>query len=340
MIVRIRISIGPTLAAVVFWMTGVVIATDVSQPIPTAVKILLETRCLSCHNDVDREGEFSLQSRTAAFRDGYLVPHRPQDSHLLRVIKPTTDGPAAMPKDGEPLSFDQVRVLEEWIASGAAWPQAVTLQDPVVDDFDWWSLQPIGRPAVPELPAGHSRGARIRSPVDAFVRRQQLARGLTVAREADRLALIRRVTYDLTGLPPTPEELNEFLAEDRDDAWERLVERLLASPHYGERWGRHWLDVVKYADTCGYDKDKLRLNAWPYRNYVIQSFNDDKPYSRFVQEQIAGDVLFPGEADGILGLGFIAAGPWDFIGHVEVSEAKLDGKVARNLDRDDMVSIR
>ncbi len=110
------------------------------------------------------------------------------------------------------------------------------------------------------------------------------------------------------------------------------------SQHYGERWARHWLDVVKYADTCGYDKDKLRPNAWPYRDYVIRSLNEDKPYARFVQEQIAGDVLFPGEPDGILGLGFLAAGPWDFIGHVEVPESKIDGKVARNLDRDEMVS--
>ena len=113
---------------------------------------------------------------------------------------------------------------------------------------------------------------------------------------------------------------------------------MLESKHYGEHWARHWLDVAKYADSCGYDKDKLRPNAWPYRDYVIRSLNDDKPYARFVQEQIAGDVLFPDDPDGIVGLGFIAAGPWDFIGHVEVAEAKLDGKVARNLDRDDMVS--
>ncbi|MEE2825792.1 MAG: DUF1553 domain-containing protein, partial [Planctomycetota bacterium] len=118
----------------------------------------------------------------------------------------------------------------------------------------------------------------------------------------------------------------------------KLVERLLASPRYGEHWARHWLDVVKYADTCGYDKDKLREHAWPYRDYVIRSLNQDKPYARFLQEQVAGDLLFPGTSDGILGLGFIAAGPWDFIGHVEVPETKVDGKVARNLDRDDMVS--
>src|SRR5690606_382485 len=146
------------------------------------------------------------------------------------------------------------------------------------------------------------------------------------------------LSFDLVGLPPTPEQIEAFVADPDPLAYERLVERLLASPGYGERWGRHWLDVVKYADTCGYDKDKLRPNAWPYRDYVIRSFNEDKPYARFVREQIAGDVLYPGEPDGILGLGFIAAGPWDFIGHVEVPESKIDGKVARNLDRDEMVS--
>ncbi len=116
------------------------------------------------------------------------------------------------------------------------------------------------------------------------------------------------------------------------------MDRLLASPRHGERWARHWLDVVHYGDTHGYDKDKLRPNAWPYRDYVIRAFNDDKPYARFVQEQIAGDVLFPGTHDGIEALGFIAAGPWDAIGHLEVPETKVDGKIARHFDRDDMVA--
>ncbi len=146
------------------------------------------------------------------------------------------------------------------------------------------------------------------------------------------------MTYDLIGLPPTPDEMDAFEKDNDPRAYDKVVDRLLGSKHYGERWARHWLDVVKYADTCGYDEDKLRPNSWPYRDYVIRSFNDDKPYAQFVQEQIAGDVLFPGQPDGILGLGFIAAGPWDFIGHAEVPELKIDGKIARNLDRDDMVS--
>jgi hypothetical protein len=129
-----------------------------------------------------------------------------------------------------------------------------------------------------------------------------------------------------------------FVADADAQAYERLVDRLLASPHYGERWARHWLDVVHYGETHGYDKDKPREHAWPYRDYVIRAFNADKPYGRFVEEQVAGDVLFPGTRDGIEALGFIAAGPWDFIGHAELPESKIDGKIARHIDRDDMVA--
>ncbi len=175
-----------------------------------------------------------------------------------------------------------------------------------------------------------------------MVQQLLVQKGLAPSPAAEPRVLVRRLYFDLIGLPPTPEEVASFerecATESADVAYDRLVDRLLESPHYGERWARHWLDVVKYADTAGYDKDKLRPNAWPYRDYVIQSFNSDKPYSRFVQEQIAGDVLFPGTADGILGLGFLAAGPWDWIGHAEVPESKLDGKVARHTDRDEMVS--
>ena len=199
----------------------------------------------------------------------------------------------------------------------------------------WWSRKPLVEPKVPEAKEW------ARNEVDRFILAKLKANDLQPSKEASSLVLIRRLTHDLTGLPPTPKETEEFLKKHReapDQAYEGLVDRLLASPRYGERFSRHWLDVVKYADTCGYDKDKLRPNAWPYRDYVIRSFNEDKPYARFVQEQVAGDNLFPGTPDGILGLGFLAAGPWDFIGHVEVPESKIDGKVARNLDRDDMTS--
>src|SRR5690606_14250998 len=143
------------------------------------------------------------------------------------------------------------------------------------------------------------------------------ATGLNYSAEADRRTLIRRLYFDLIGLPPQPEVVQEFLRAETPRAYERLMDHLLASPQYGERWARHWLDVVHYGDSHGYDKDKVRPNAWPYRDYVIRSFNEDKPYTRFVEEQLAGDALYPGTRDGIEGLGFIAAGPWDFVGHAE-----------------------
>ncbi len=200
---------------------------------------------------------------------------------------------------------------------------------------NWWSRKPL---VAPKLPPENQWA---RNEVDRFILAKLKANDLRPSQEASSLALVRRVTHDLTGLPPNPQETEEFLVaynKDPDKAYEALVDRLLASPRYGERFARHWLDVAKYADTCGYDKDKLRPNAWPYRDYVIRSFNEDKPYAQFVQEQVAGDALFPNEPDGILGLGFLAAGPWDHIGHSEVPESKIDGMVARNLDRDDMVS--
>lgn len=176
-----------------------------------------------------------------------------------------------------------------------------------------------------------------RNAVDAFVRAGLESVGILPSEEADRRTLIRRLSFDLRGLPPSAEEVEVFLADPGPNAYEHLVDRWLASPQYGERWARHWLDIVHYGETHGYDKDQPRPNAWPYRDYVIRAFNEDRPYSRFVQEQIAGDVLYPDTRDGVEALGFVSAGPWDLIGHAEVPETKMDGQVARHLDRDDMV---
>jgi hypothetical protein len=241
-------------------------------------------------------------------------------------------------------------------SAGHASPSTSELPPAIAND--WWSLQPLAKPALPGFPNPQSA---VRNPIDAFIQAKLREHGLSPSPPADPRTLIRRLHFDLLGLPPTPEEVEAFVRncspahpptlppagapaggqvgrwESERVAYERLVDRLLASPHYGERWARHWLDVVHYGDTHGYDKDKPRPHAWPYRDYVIRAFNEDKPYARFVQEQVAGDVLFPGTRDGIEALGFIAAGPWDFIGHVELPETKIDGKVVRHLDRDDMV---
>ncbi|HMJ66051.1 MAG TPA: DUF1549 and DUF1553 domain-containing protein [Candidatus Binatia bacterium] len=196
-----------------------------------------------------------------------------------------------------------------------------------------WAFRPGTCPAVPQVKAG----SWCRNPIDNFILEKLETKGLTPSPEADRRTLLRRLSFDVTGLPPTLDEVTEFMKSRDPLAYERAVDRLLASPRYGERWARHWLDTVHFAETHGYDKDKLRPNAWPYRDYVIRAFNSDKPYSRFVQEQIAGDALFPNEAEAIVATGFLAAGPWDYVGHVELPESKMDGLIARYNDRDDMV---
>jgi hypothetical protein len=192
-----------------------------------------------------------------------------------------------------------------------------------------WSLTPLVKPAVPGSAA---------NPIDAFVRAKLADKKLASSPEADRRTLIRRLSYDLTGLPPTQEELEAFLADKGAKAYEQLVARLLASPRYGEHWARHWLDVANYADTHGNDHDYARPNAWHYRDYVIRAFNEDKPYSRFVEEQVAGDALFPDDPQATVALGFLAAGPWDHTLMVTVREDTVDHRLAQNLDRDNMVS--
>ncbi len=303
---------------------------------------VIQKRCLSCHNSVDHKGSFALQTADELSKSGFVEPGQPSDSHLLSVLTPQDGKRPSMPKNSDPLKPEEIAAIEKWIADGAKWPDGFRIEEAVVTNSDWWSFKPVLRPTVPAVSNLQSQISNlkfeIRNPVDTFILAKHREIKLTPSPEADRRTLIRRLTYDLTGLPPTPDEVAEFVNDPDPTAYEQLVDRLLASPHYGERWGRHWLDVARYADTCGYDKDKLRPNAWPYRDYVIRSFNEDKPYARFVEEQIAGDVLHPGTPDGILGLGFIAAGPWDFIGHVEVPESKIDGKIARHNDRDEMVT--
>lgn len=195
---------------------------------------------------------------------------------------------------------------------------------------EWWSFRALNRPTLPEGNEAH--------PVDRFVRAKLRELGMEPAKEADRRVLARRLAFDLWGVPLDPPRLDAFVKDERPEAYAELVDELLASPRYGERWARHWLDAVHFGETHGYDKDKPRENAWRYRDYVIRSFNQDKPYERFVREQLAGDVLWPTTEDGLVGPGFLAAGPWDLIGHMEVPESKIDGKVARHLDRDDMVT--
>src|SRR5262249_2799129 len=204
---------------------------------------------------------------------------------------------------------EEIALLRRWIDDGAAWEGTVErIRKPVPAELrraapDWWSLQKVRRPSIPSV----KHKEWIRTPVDVFILAHLQAKGLSPAPPADRATLLRRVLFDLTGLPPTPPEIDTFLNDQAPDAYERVVERLLASPHYGERWGRHWLDVARFGESQGFERDKLRDHAWRYRDWVIRSFNEDKPYPQFVKEQFAGDVLEPGEPDGIVATGFLVA---------------------------------
>lgn len=294
---------------------------------------ILERHCLRCHSGENPQGELNLTERKHLLTGGesgsVIIPGEPKSSLLLDMI--SGDSPE-MPKESAPLSKEEIAAVERWIAAGAPWPAGRVLKRP---RDDWWSLLPLVAPAVPRV--SESGDSWCRTPIDRFVWSRLDGLGLSPSPEADRRTYIRRVTFDLHGLPPSPEEIDAFLADTQPGAYGRLVDRLLDSPRYGERWARHWLDVVHYGDTHGYDKDKRRPNAWPYRDYVIRAFNSDKPYRRFVREQLAGDVIPDGDSDGIVATGFIAAGPWDFVGHVELREGTVDKQITRVLDRDDMV---
>jgi len=307
-----------------------VVAVD-SADFARDVQPILANNCFACHgpDEAQRKGGLQLHAfdyATARLPSGNsaIMPGRSNQSELIRRVTANEDGVRMPPPEtGKRLTPEQIETLRRWIDSGAEYAEH-------------WAFRPITRPELPQLDDADADW--VRTPVDVFVMAELRKRGLSPSPEADRRTLIRRLYYDLTGLPPSAEEIEAFEKDTDPQAYEKLVERLLASPHYGERWARHWLDVVHYGDTHGFDKDKLRRNAWPYRDYVIRSFNDDKPYERFVLEQLAGDVLYPDDPDGIVATGFIAAGPWDYVGHVELREGTIDKAITRNLDRDDMVA--
>jgi mono/diheme cytochrome c family protein len=296
------------------------------------VQPIFAAKCIECHGAKKQKGGYRLDARGPALRGGDLHdnairPHDSGRSPLLYLVT-SKDADVRMPRGGDELSVQEIEILRAWIDQGADWPESASVD--VKDPRDWWSLKPLVRPAVPQ--------SDLDNPIDVFVVAKLSERKLAMSPSADRRTLIRRVYFDLTGLPPSPEEVDAFVADSDPRAYEALVDRLLASPRHAERWARHWLDVVHFGETHGYDKDQPRPNAWPYRDYVIRAFHADKPYREFVQEQVAGDVLAHDPLDGAEALGFLAAGPWDLIGHAEVPETKIDGKVARHLDRDDIVS--
>jgi Protein of unknown function (DUF1553)/Protein of unknown function (DUF1549)/Planctomycete cytochrome C len=267
----------------------------------TRVQPIIEKRCLSCHGEAVRMSDLDLRSRESALRGGAhgpaVVPGNAEQSRLYRLIA-GLDEPS-MPMRGTPLEPEQVAAIKQWIDQGAAW-EASTLS--AGDARAYWAFKlPVQAP-VPV--AGHST-----NPIDRFLENTRTQHGLTSAPRADPRTLVRRAYLDLLGLPPTPAQVDAFVGDRSPNAWERLVDALLASPHYGERYGRMWLDVARYADSAGFEYDMHRPNAWRYRDYVIKSFNTDKPYNRFLIEQIAGDEMDGRTDDSLIATGFLRMGP-------------------------------
>ncbi|MGD9855110.1 MAG: DUF1553 domain-containing protein [Planctomycetaceae bacterium] len=281
---------------------------------------ILARHCLRCHKPGNAKGDLSLAADDDARESGYLVPGNPDESHLLQGITPSAEGERPqMPKEGEPLTTEQRDVLKRWIAEGAEWPVGVVLKQPSVADETWWSWQPLEAAAPPEVPAAPADWRA--HPIDRFVFDKLQESGLEPSPRAERRDLIRRATYDLLGLPPTPEEVAAFVADESTDAWERLIDRLLESPHYGERWGRHWLDVIRFGESRGFERNEIITNAWPFRDYVIRSFNADKPFDRFTREQLAGDVIGVGDPAVEVATTFLVCGPYDDVGNQDAVQA-------------------
>jgi mono/diheme cytochrome c family protein len=279
------------------------------------VQPIFAKSCVSCHGPEKQKGGYRLDSPAAALQGGetYSPAIKPGDSagspliHLVAGLVP--DSP--MPAKGDPLTAEQIGVLRAWIDQGAKFPKDAVAKidaDPIKSH---WSFQPVKRPAVPALP---NRKSEIENPIDAFVRARLSENKLTPSREADRTTLIRRIHFVMLGVPPTPEEVAAFVADKKAQAFERLVDQVLADPRYGERWGRHWLDVVRFAESNGFETNRERLNAWRFRDYVIAAFNSDKPYDQFVREQIAGDAFGADVATG-----FLVGGPVDIVGSPDIT---------------------
>ena len=304
------------------------------------VRSILENKCFACHGGKKKvKGDLDLTSRAGLLKGGetayeVLVPFKPEKSMMVTAIEWADEDYEMPPKESDRLSAVQITQVKEWIQLGAPWPsrekqkkyreaerekeltgdgQLVKTSGGLSEDWTWrryqptdiWAFLPLKNTAPP---AGKG------NPIDRFIQARLAQAGLKPAPWGDTLTLVRRATYDLTGLPPSPEEIDAFLLawkKNAHEAYKGLLDRLLASPHYGERWGQHWLDVARYADTSGFSNDYERSNAWRYRDYVIRSFNEDKPYSRFVLEQIAGEDLQPNHPELIVAQGFLRMGPWE-----------------------------
>ncbi|MCH7729317.1 MAG: PSD1 domain-containing protein, partial [Planctomycetes bacterium] len=294
-------------------------STDVASPddpdFEREIAPILAKRCLECHNPRDAKGGLNLASHEAVLKGGesgvVLVAGKPQESYFVERIE-TGEMPPELRGRSQKLPDAEVALLKRWIAAGAKWPKGRTLSiyertTDVRAGLDWWSLQEVQRPAVPNV----ENAARVANPIDAFVLARLQKAGMQPAPLADRRTLIRRAYFDLIGLPPPPDRIDAFLKDKSPDAYEELIDELLRSKHYGERWARYWLDLVRFAETCGYERDQLKPNIWRYRDWVINALNRDMPYDRFVTDQVAGDEVPYRDEQSVIATGMLRAGTWN-----------------------------
>jgi mono/diheme cytochrome c family protein len=307
------------------------------------VRPVLEQKCFSCHTD-DERGGLRLDSRDRVLAGGgrgpAVIPGNAEESLLVQALRHEHPD-LRMPRNGEKLSDSEIEGFVEWIQSGAEWaeteaPLVVPRRAVTAEDRSFWSYRALAKPAVPTPSDTDDEWGR--SEVDRFVLAALQQQGLTPVGPADKRTLIRRATYDLLGLPPTPSEVDAFLADDSSDAFEKVVDRLLASKHYGERWGRHWLDVTRYGedDTRGLAPDGSGRERYPmayvHRDWVVEAFNDDMPFDTFVMAHLAADLMPEAERDDLLpGLGFLGQGPW----YYDIAEPAI----ARADERHDRVDV-
>lgn len=275
---------------------------------------ILQAKCIRCHSGEHPKGDLDLTSEKGLYAGGssgkVVSDSREQPGLLWDMVEQKRMPPR------EKLSENEIRILKNWVDHGSKWhgpALKITTKSAAAQRAgkDWWSLQPVTKPSLPAV----RQQNWIRNEIDHFILHQLEQRGLSPSLEADRRTYIRRVTYDLTGLPPSPSEIDAFVQDKSEQAYEALVDRLLASPRYGERWGRHWLDVVRFAESHGYETNELRRNAWHYRDWVIRSLNEDKPFARFVQEQLVGDVVSAGDPHNEVATGFLVGGTHDVVGN-------------------------
>ena len=289
------------------------------------VRPILASRCMPCHSDKVKMSGLALTSREAVLEGGSrgaaLVPGKPEESLIIRAVRRSDD--LQMPPDG-PLDAEQIELFVQWIRRDAAWGKTsnTALGDP--NETGHWSFRPVRRPDLPEV----RQLAWVRNPIDRFVLARLEKEGLAPSPRADRRTLIRRLSLDLTGLPPSPEETAAFVEDARSDAYARLVERLLASPHYGERWGRHWLDSARYADSDGYNIDAPR-SIWRYRDWVINALNRDMAFDQFTIEQIAGDMLPNATREQIVATGFHRNTLLNLEGGIDFEQYRVEAVVDR-----------